>query len=233
MNKIAISDAKANRLYWLGRYTERAYLSLHMLRRYFDLYLDGDPVDFATYAKNLGPAQAKDMDFKTFASVYIFDKKNPSSIVSSLTGANDNAILLREVIKSESLSYIQMSVCALERLAQREDEITVNELQEITDHLLSFFGSIEERLYSDKAVAIIRYGRFIESLDMHMRFNYDFEVVREVFDSLLHWVDIDESVINKYSMEKFDVMLNESAYELNDSVYKTQMLGILNKLVNL
>ena len=30
MNKIAISDAKANRLYWLGRYTERAYLSLHM-----------------------------------------------------------------------------------------------------------------------------------------------------------------------------------------------------------
>ena len=46
MKTTAISSGKANRLFWLGRYAERAYLSLHFLRRYFDLYLDGNEVDF-------------------------------------------------------------------------------------------------------------------------------------------------------------------------------------------
>ena len=104
MRAIAISDAKANRLYWLGRYAERAYLSLHLLRRYFDLTLDGNPVDYKSYAKNLGPTVEGPLSFEEFAKTYIFSKDNPSSIISSLTGANDNAILLREVIKSESLS---------------------------------------------------------------------------------------------------------------------------------
>ena len=233
MNAIAISDSKANRLFWLGRYAERAYLSLHMLRRYFDLYLDGDPVDFATYAKNLGPVVKDKLSFEEFAKIYIFDKTNPCSIISSLTGANDNAIMLREVIKSESLSYIQMSVCHLERLGSGQQSVTVNDLQKITDYLLAFFGSLEERLYADKAVAFVRYGRFIESLDMHMRFDYTFKVVRDVFNSMLRWTDIDTSVIDSISLEKFDVMLTENRYSINDSEYRQQMLGMVNKIVNL
>ena len=63
MRAIAISDAKANRLYWLGRYAERAYLSLHLLRRYFDLTLDGNPVDYKSYAKNLGPTVEGPLSF--------------------------------------------------------------------------------------------------------------------------------------------------------------------------
>ena len=35
----AISDTKANRLFWLGRYAERAYLSIHFLRRYLSIFL--------------------------------------------------------------------------------------------------------------------------------------------------------------------------------------------------
>ena len=37
---------KANRLYWLGRYTERVYISLHLLRRYYDRMIDGQPKDY-------------------------------------------------------------------------------------------------------------------------------------------------------------------------------------------
>ena len=42
----AISANKANRLYWLGRYTERVYLSLHFLRRYYDQMIDGHPQNY-------------------------------------------------------------------------------------------------------------------------------------------------------------------------------------------
>ena len=36
MTCYTISATKANRLYWLGRYAERVYISLHLLRRYYD-----------------------------------------------------------------------------------------------------------------------------------------------------------------------------------------------------
>lgn len=38
-----ISATKANRLYWLGRYESRVYLTLHQLNKCFDEMIDGDP----------------------------------------------------------------------------------------------------------------------------------------------------------------------------------------------
>lgn len=43
MTCYTISAMKANRLYWLGRYTERVYTSLHFLRRCYDRMIDGQP----------------------------------------------------------------------------------------------------------------------------------------------------------------------------------------------
>ncbi|MGN0915199.1 MAG: alpha-E domain-containing protein [Succinivibrio sp.] len=233
MSYNAISDGKANRLFWLGRYAERAYLSLHFLRRYFDLYLDGSPVDFANYANNLGPEIPEGMSFEQFVSLYIFDKNNPSSIISSLTGANDNAILLREVIKTESLSYIQMSICYLERLKDASADKAVNLCQQITDYMLAFFGSLEERLFEERAIALVRYGRFIESIDLHMRFGYSFATVRDVFENLLRWADIEESVFDKVSLEKFNGLLSEKSYAVNDECYRQNMLSMVNRIVSI
>ena len=44
-----ISAAKANRLYWLGRYEERVYLTLHLLRKCYDKMIDGTPEDYETF----------------------------------------------------------------------------------------------------------------------------------------------------------------------------------------
>lgn len=41
-----LSPSKANSLYWLGRYTERVYLELHLLRLCFDKMIDGDPQEY-------------------------------------------------------------------------------------------------------------------------------------------------------------------------------------------
>ena len=68
---------------------------------------------------------------------------------------------------------------------------------------------------------------------MHMRFNYEFVVIRDVFDSLIRWMDIEKSVFNKVELQNFDAMLVEKKYELNDESYKVQLLGMVNKIVNL
>ena len=44
---------KANRLYWLVRYTERVYISLHLLRRYYDRMIDGQPKDYEEFHQRL------------------------------------------------------------------------------------------------------------------------------------------------------------------------------------
>lgn len=40
--KCGLSTTKANRLFWLGRYAERVYIALHLLRKHFDLMIDED-----------------------------------------------------------------------------------------------------------------------------------------------------------------------------------------------
>ena len=44
-----ISAAKANRLYWLGRYVCRVYLTLHQLNKCFDEMIDGEPENYADF----------------------------------------------------------------------------------------------------------------------------------------------------------------------------------------
>ena len=44
-----LSKEKAIRLLWLGRYTERAYFSLHVLRKYHDKMIDEDDTAYKMY----------------------------------------------------------------------------------------------------------------------------------------------------------------------------------------
>ncbi len=49
-------------------------------------------------------------DKADFQKKYPFDETNPDSIFSNLNRAYDNAIVLRESIGSEALSYIQLAI---------------------------------------------------------------------------------------------------------------------------
>lgn len=114
----AISAIKANRLYWLGRYTERVYISLHLLRRYYDKMIDGKPKEYEEYYQKLDTSNPYP-DKESFRIGYMYDDKNPCSLISGLTAANDNAIVLREEIMSETLSYIELSLSYIRKSAEK------------------------------------------------------------------------------------------------------------------
>ena len=103
---------KANRLFWLGRYTERVYISLHLLRRYYDRMIDGQPKDYEEFYQKLDFGNPYP-DKESLRLGYMYDANNPASLLSELVAANDNAIVLREEIKSETLSYVQLSLLSL------------------------------------------------------------------------------------------------------------------------
>lgn len=69
--------------------------------------------------------------------------RNPDSLISNLNRAYDNAVVLRESIGSEALSYIQMSVYDMENVAK--SEVPLLEVQQVLDNIHAFWGIIVSR----------------------------------------------------------------------------------------
>lgn len=225
----AISATKGNRLYWLGRYTERVYISLHLLRRYYDKTIDGHAKDYEGYYQKLDGSNPYP-DVKSFWTGYMYDATNPCSLLSGLTAANDNAIVLREEIMSETLSYIQLSLCHIQQSAQKgADNIT--DLQPITDYLLAFWGSIDERVFDKRIRNFLRIGRLVENIDMHIRFDYPFYRIQEAYDELKECSEAEDGIFDQMILSHLDELLDEELYSHPTPEYKATVLKYINHLV--
>lgn len=225
----AIPATKANRLYWLGRYVERVYISLHLLRRYYDRMIDGDPKDYEEYYKKLDINNGYASN-ETFRLGQMYDPQNPCSLLSGLESANDNGIVLREEIKSESLSYIQMSLCYIKACAEKcEKNITA--LQPVTDYLLAFFGSIDERVFDERIRNIIKMGKLVENLDLHIRFDYPYQRIEEAYESLKECAETEDGTFDTMIIQRLDELIREDLYEAKEDNYKNTLLNYLNHLV--
>ena len=224
-----ISATKANRLFWLGRYTERVYLELHLLRRYYDKMIDGKPEEYQEYYEKLEIANPY-ADEESFRLGYLYDEKNPVSIIAGLTYANDNAIVLREEIKSETMSYIQLSLVKITEKSKEKD-VNITNLQSITDWLLAFWGSIDERIFDERVKNFLKIGRYVELLDILIRFEYPLFRVREAFDSLLQCSKQEEGIFDKALLGNLDWLIESDTYQIEDPAYKAKILKYLNHLV--
>ena len=225
----AISATKANRLYWLGRYTERVYISLHLLRRYYDKMIDGEPKEYEEYYQKLDIDNPYP-DTESFRIGYMYDDKNPCSIISGLNAANDNAIVLREEIKSETLSYIQLSLTHTQRAAQKQNP-NVTDMQQVTDYLLAFWGSVDERVFDERIRHFLKIGKLVEHIDMLIRFDYPYYRVREAYDRLKRNAESEENVFDPVMLAHLEDLLLKSQYEKRTGDYKARVLKYLNHLV--
>ncbi len=227
-----ITADKANRLFWLGRYAESVYISLHLLRRYYDKVLDGDISDLNEYYTCLGvDCTGKDKMSEECQYSQLYDKSNHCSIATSLDLTNDNGIVLRNDISSESLSYIQMSQVLLAECAL-SGERNITKLQQITDNMLAFFGSIDERVFDDRIRLFLKVGRLVENIDLHLRFNYPFFRIEEAFLSLKDYLRRGEScAVDLKALERLNELICESKAAEADESYKEELLKSLNMLV--
>ncbi len=229
MNARTISPAKADKLFWLGRYAERTYLNLHFLRACYDKMIDGEDDAYSEYCSNL----SLDADFKSpsnFVKSFLYDKQNPFSISAELEFANDNAMVLREEITSETLGYIQISLAHINSLS-KVNETHITALQPITDNLLSMWGSIEERVLNDYALAILMAGKIIEQIDIRVRFDYPFDRVELLYERLKTHLRYVPYIYDVEVIEQIDKLLTAKEY-CHDMFYKDKLLTLLNSIVS-
>lgn len=173
-----ITVEQADHLYWLGRYTERVYTTLRIYFRSFDTMIDemADSYEGFCNSIDIPNIYTSKEDFKRR---YPFDAENPDSIISNLNRAYDNAVVLRESITSEALSYIQLAVYEMNKAAGSSAPLI--EMQQIMDHMLSFWGIIDDRIDSEQVRNIIKAGKRIERIDLYARLGAPKEeLVREV-----------------------------------------------------
>ncbi len=222
-----ITADKANRLFWLGRYAERVYISLHLLRRYYDRVLDGDTKDLHEYYECLGVGGDTSREFQLSQ---LYDTNNICSIATSMSLAGDNAIVLRHDITSESISYIQMSQALLDECSAIKEK-NITKLQPITDHMLAFFGSVDERVFDNRIRKLIKIGKLVENIDLHIRFNYPYFRIEEAYLKLKEYIGKVEFVADDKTIARLDELLTEEKYTDQTAGYKENVLGYINSLI--
>lgn len=176
-----ISVEHGNRLFWLGRYTERVFTTLKAMEKLYDKALD-DESAYAEYLGSFGLPDSfgRDMEFfKTF----IFDKNNVNSAAYALERAYDNGIVLREEISTESLSFLQMAMDKLEGSEGSTQSLRLA-LLPLGDTLYGFWGCIADNIIDMEIKSIMYCGKSIERLDLYFRLKYPFYAINEEFDRL-------------------------------------------------
>ena len=161
-----ISIEQADRLFWLGRYSERVFTTLNLFFKSYDRMIDRSIDNYIEFCKNIDiPNIYSSKD--DFLKRYPFDSENSDSIISNLNRAYDNAIMLRESIGSETLAYIQLALYDMNKAATSSSPLI--ELQKVNDNLLAFYGIVDDQIDSENIRNIIKAGKRIERIDMYAR----------------------------------------------------------------
>lgn len=184
-----VSLSKANSLYWLGRYTERAYKLAHIITDIYDKMVDDDENAYKAFCSKLGISMAAN-DKNSFIKEIITDPNCQSSIASSLAKAYDNSIILREQIDTESVAYIQLAYNNVNRLFKEDCHIF--DLQKVVDNLMSFWGAVDDYILEDDIRDTIKAGKYMERLDLFCRFDrsmYKIEGCEHRLSRYIHHLD--------------------------------------------
>lgn len=177
----------ADSLFWMGRYLERAENLARLTEAHLELTLevnpklpgqDAQPVwepilqslgDRALFDRIYGgeaPTNQRVIDFLTFA------RDNPSSIISCVDSARENARMIRDQISKEMWEVLNRLYLFLreQRATTRFLDGSPHEFfEQITEHTLLFQGLVESIFPHRSGYEFIKAGRFLERADKTAR----------------------------------------------------------------
>lgn len=161
-----VTLSKQNRLFWLGRYSERVYATTRHMMKQIDLLIDGRPVAYGDYCARLGIPCIYTSD-EDFCRRYLFDAGDPNSVMSAAEAMLGNGMVLRETLTSQTLAYLEMAHSAMEMAGRSEAPVV--ELQWVLDDLMAFRGSFDDTVEAESARNITKSGGMVERLSLMIR----------------------------------------------------------------
>ena len=175
-----ISREHSDRLYWLGRYTERVFTTLLTLQKLYDKMIDNSR-GYVEYLNEFGLNDYYGSN-QAFIRSFLYASGNLHSVAYSLERAYDNGIVLREEISSESLSFLQL---AKDTLAKSEGSANPRlSLLPLKDQLYAFWGCLSDSVFDEEIRNIVYCGRSVERLDLYIRTEYPYKEVKKEYARL-------------------------------------------------
>ena len=197
-----ISLEKLDHLYWLGRYSERAFTTIRTFMDAYDTMLDQDPNAYKKVCEKLHIPDVYGSK-EVFLINYLFFFFFPHSVYSNLSRACDNASVMRDMISSTALGYIQLALDVMED-AKRETFCLLH-LQQVLDDLYAFWGSIDDYVESSACRNIMKTGRYIERLDLYIRLDYDKKALDLAYERMAYRL---QRSLAAYNVEDFNIVSN-------------------------
>lgn len=169
----------AERVYWLGRFMERAENTARLILVRHNAVLDL-PTEVqpgwdlllqvlgaeASFAELSGAATEKNIISFVFG-----ERENPSSIISSLTSARENMRTTREILPSEAWERVNSLYLSVARRSQKDLPHSVRHvvLNNIVQSCQQVTGMLAGSMNHDAAYQFVRMGRNLERADMSTR----------------------------------------------------------------
>ena len=178
-----VTLSKQNRLFWLGRYTERVYSTIQFMSKLYDQVIDGGEADYAGVCRRLG-VPCPYTSAEDFCRRYLFDPQDPSSVISSVENMLGNGMVLRETITSPTLAYLQMAHTAMELAAHSEAPGV--ELQWVLDDIMAFRGSFDDSVEVEAARNITKTGGMVERISLMLRLDWQLERLDRELQKLMN-----------------------------------------------
>jgi hypothetical protein len=219
-----ISVEHSSNLFWLGRYVERVYTTLVTFFNYYDTMLDKDKNSYKTFLEKLGIPD-KYGSYENFMDEFLYGDEG-FSINSAFRYAHDNAVVIRNMIGSESLAYIDLASGVFH--SSRDSKNYRLAMMSSMDYLLAFWGCVDDKLYSSEARNIIKSGKFVERLDLYFRFSCDNDMINGEFEKLCHIIGrMRKGICNT---QELAVLVEILSIEDNYKQRLYEALASLNKL---
>lgn len=179
-----ISIEKADHLFWLGRYAERVLTTLITFFDFYDEMIDGNEEAYKVFCEKIAIPDIYGSK-ENFQQSYLFDSRNPDSVISNMERAFDNGVVIRGELGTYPLSYIQMALDSLKGEGGNAGA-PVYDLQQVIDYLNAFWGCMDDQTEDEQCRNIMKCGKYVERLDLYMRLGYPAGAVEKEFSKLVN-----------------------------------------------
>ncbi|MGL6198155.1 MAG: alpha-E domain-containing protein [Lachnospiraceae bacterium] len=176
-----VTVEKANELFWLGGYTERVYLTIKQFVIKYDKIIDNDEDVYTQYCHLLDIEDIYTSN-QDFLKNYPYNINNQNSIISNLTRAYDNALVLRDEIGTETMGYIQLALYEMKK--SEISDAPVIEMQHVIDYLLAFWGCADDSIEDEQSRNILKLGKRIERVDLSLRCKFPQNMIQKELSKL-------------------------------------------------
>lgn len=219
MDIIALN--KVDNLIWLGRYSERVYSTIKEFFIGYDKMIE-HPDFYINYCNDFGIPNIYTSP-SDFVKRYIKDINDPNSIISNLYRAYDNCVILRNEIGTQTMSYLELAVNDLSSLEDFDSFMI--DLQNILDHLLAFWASLDDEIENYEIRNIIKLGRRLERLDIYLYLHKDVKELIKAYDMLEHRLNHSYIPYNKEAFIELQSMIkNQDNLDYNKAISLTESL---------